>query len=450
MTSTEKREICIKEFEAQKSNVDARTNADIEKYRKGCTRLVIKDKNGKAVAGKHIIIHQKTHDFKYGANIFMLDEFDEDCEKKAYREIFKECFNLATVPFYWDGLEPEQGKPRFAVESAKVYRRPAPDLCIDYCKENGIDPKLHCLFYDKFIPDWLPVDNESDMRRLYEKRFSEIAERYSGKMYEFEVTNETLCVPMWKKMSILSKKRNIEEWCFDIAKKYFKDDVLVINEGNPLPQIAIDGYKAKYFLLLEKLLAKGTPIDKIGIQNHLFVGATLPVGAEADENEIRQQARKYMNPEDIFKALDKLGEFGLPLEITEVTISTLGSDEEAEELQADILQYLYTIWFSHPLMESIVYWNTVDFTAYDNGTGNWNENNCRGGLFLRNLTPKKSAIRLQDLFNKKWHTDLELVTDENGVVAFRGFYGDYEAVLNGQKFSFGIHKNGYENLEIIL
>ena len=63
-----------------------------------------------------------------------------------------------------------------------------------------------------------------------------------------------------------------------------------------------------------------------------------------------------------------------------------------------------------------------------------------GGLWHHNLTPKKSALRLKKLINEIWHTDLELITDENGYAEFRGFYGNYNA--SGKDFTaeFGIHK----------
>ena len=87
---------------------------------------------------------------------------------KKYRDDFKKYFTTATVPFYWNGLEPEKGKPRFDKNSEKIYRRPAPELCVEYCEENGINPKLHCLVYDKFLPDWLPTQDMKEMEKYYE------------------------------------------------------------------------------------------------------------------------------------------------------------------------------------------------------------------------------------------------------------------------------------------
>ncbi len=448
MTFAEKRKIWMQAYEANKSEVDARCARDIEAYRKGDARLILTGENGAPAAGKQVRITQKTHDFRYGANIFMLDEFPDEEDNRKYRELFAEYFNLATVPFYWQDLEVEQGKPRFAADSPKVYRRPAPDLCLDYCREKGILPKLHCLFYDKFFPTWLPLEDDAEMRRLYEKRFSEIAERYRGKMYEFEVINEMLCMPTWKKRSVLCDDPDIIEWAFRLAEKYLPGETLVINEANPVSAVAWNGESAGYYAQIKDLLSKGVPVHKIGMQNHLFAGAMLPDGAYPGEVEITRQAQNNMNPDLYFRGLDKLADLGLPFEMTEVTIATLEEGEEAEELQADSLELLYSIWFSIPQMESIVYWNTVDYTAFVDTAGGWNENNCRGGLFHRDLTPKKAGQRLYDLFHKKWHTDLVLETDENGQIDFRGFWGDYEIEVDGKTYSFGLHKDQANTTEL--
>lgn len=67
----------------------------------------------------------------------MLDEFDHAEENQNYREVFKKCFNLATIPFYWDGLEPEQGKPRYDKDSPKVWRRPAPSFALSTARKTA-------------------------------------------------------------------------------------------------------------------------------------------------------------------------------------------------------------------------------------------------------------------------------------------------------------------------
>jgi GH35 family endo-1,4-beta-xylanase len=276
------------------------------------------------------------------------------------------------------------------------------------------------------------------MEKLYEQRFAQIAERYSGRLYEVEVVNELLCESGWAFKSAISSKRDIIEWAFALARKYFKNDVLVINEGNPVVATAEKGYRNAYFMMIDAALERGVSIDKIGLQHHSFTGARA-----ANEQEYMQaveQGNDLFNPWKILRALDIYAVHGLPLEMTEVTVPTFGDTEEDELLQADLLDLIYTCFFSHPMMETVVYWNLPDGYAYSAPGRPWNENQCRGGLFHHDMTPKKAADRLYEMFNKRWHTDLELTTDADGCISFRGFYGDYRAELDGKVTEFGIHK----------
>jgi len=439
------RKIYLKSYNDHKYELDARISEGIEKHKKGSCKVRFLKSDGTPFVNEPIKITQKSHDFKYGANIFMLDEFESVDDNAQYRQMFKEYFNLATIPFYWDTLEPIEGSPRYAKDSPKIYRRPSPDLCVEYCEENNIDAKLHCLVYEGFIPDWLKKMSLDEVKKKYYERMEQISEKYVGKMVEFEVINEILQAHRWDKRgrSPLTKERDVEEWAFHTARKYFPQETLVINEGTHLTDIGTLSYRAPYFLQCENLLLKGASIDKIGIQHHIF--------AEAVESDpkYRKDAPYTIERADVYltlKGVDTLAALGLPLEITEVTIPTFGDSEDDEELQAQMLKIFYSVWFSHPSIDTIVYWNTVD--GYCHTGTDWNENNCRGGLFHHDLTPKKSALMLKKLFDEEWHTDLELITDADGYIEFKGFFGDYSALVNGRSYKFGLHKNQINVTEI--
>lgn len=444
MTNAEYRDICLGKFVENRALYENEILPSIEAHRKGNMTLCLTDKNGNPLKHTAVSVRQTTHDFKYGANIFMLDEFETAEENARYRELFSQYFNLATVPFYWDGLEPEQGKPRYAADSPKVYRRPAPDLCLAYCQEKNILAKLHCLFYERWIPDWLPKDNEAEMIRLYQKRFKEISERYADKLYEVEVLNELLLEQRWTGQSVLSKRRDVIEWAFALARDYFPHNTLVFNEAGNIPQLGKEDYRAAMFMMLDAALLRGADIDKIGVQNHIHCGARCPI-----EEDVHNYAR-YFDPVLQWEGLKTLSVFGKPLEITEVTIPSFGEGADGEEIQAELLRYLYTLWFAVPQMETVVYWNTIEDTGFNSTTVQWNENNCRGGLLRRDFSEKPAGRVLRELFTKEWHTDLALTTDENGCVSFRGFYGDYTVCANGNTAAFGIHKNATKTTEVQL
>jgi len=436
MTVAEFRAVLMKELDARAEEIQTRSQAGIEQYRKRAHKLRILDKDGKPVVGVKVSIDQKTHDFKFGANIFMLDGFADPEVNRRYRETFPRYFNFATLPFFWDGVEPEKGKPRYEIGSPKVSRRPPADLCMLFCEENGILPKIHCLCYDKMIPDWLPKQDKEAMWELYEKRFREISERYAGRMYEIEVTNELVSSHKWTNCSILANEPDTDLRMFEMARRYFPQDKLLVHDCE-LSDVGRFGCRSPYYLQIHDLLRRGAQIDKIGVQNHIFMGVS---GDQAADLPIF--ARHFI-VDRLYNGLKTLSSFGKPIGITEVTIPTLGDESlEAEQLQADMLRVLYTIWFSSPLMDSISYWNLADYTAIT--VPGWDENNCRGGIFHADMTPKLAALELYRLIHEEWHTKLELVTDAEGYVNFRGFYGDYIAETNQESIHFGIHKGGLQ------
>ena len=242
MTNREFRALCMEKFDAKSHELNARAKKNIEAYRKTGHTLRLLDQNGIPVSGARIRVIQKTHDFRHGANIFMLDEFQEQESNERYRALFAQYFNLATVPFFWSATEPEAGRLRYDIGSPKLYRRPPAELCVRYCEENGIMPKLHCLYYDKLIPDWLPKNSPAEMWKLYEKRFAEIAERYAGRMYEFEVTNEMISTHGWTSCSVLAHERDtgIRMWNESNVRKNISGDVQNCFESFYSPELFND------------------------------------------------------------------------------------------------------------------------------------------------------------------------------------------------------------------
>ena len=123
------------------------------------------------------------------------------------------------------------------------------------------------------------------------------------------------------------------------------------------------------------------------------------------QRKLQQKAKRLLN---------------LPLQITELTIPCYRVSEADEEIQAEIINNVYSMWFSHPAMEANIYWDVP--AGYD-----WTE--LKGSLVRHDLTPKKAYGVIRDLFHKTWHTEAQAVTDDAGRASFKGFYGDYEVTV---------------------
>lgn len=419
-------------FEKQKDYYNEKVNDGIEKYRKGDAKITVVDKEGKIIPDAVLKIKQKGHEFRFGANLFMLDEMETDEKNEKYKKYFSDVFNMATLPFYWNTLEPEKGKPRYDKDSPKIYRRPAPDLCIEFCEKHGIEPREHALAYDQFFPNWLRGASVDEVKRELERRFSEVSERYADKIRTIEVTNEMIWT---ESVTSFYNEPEFVKWCFNLAEKYFPNNQLCINEFTGLAWEDRCRVNDKYYLYIENNILKGARIDAVGMQFHLF----NRIESEYDNT------RLTLNPQSLYRHMDLYSNFGKPLQLTEVTVPSYSWEAEDEEIQAEIVEKLYSIWFSHPNVEQIVYWNLADGYAHvpdpspekireSQGNMTVGENYFHGGLLRFDMTPKPAYLKIKELTQKTWHTETEAVTDANGIAVFRGFYGSYdlEVTVNGK------------------
>ncbi len=435
-------------FEEQKSFLDSTVRENIERYRKGDCILSLVDSMGNPITDATVFVKQKSHAFRFGANLFMLDELETKEKNDAYKQEFADVFNMATLPFYWDTLEPERGKPRYSADSPKVYRRPAIDLCLAFCEQHGIEPREHALAYDHFFPAWLADATVEEVKEALEHRYAQIAERYADRIPTIEVTNEM----GWKQgVTRFYDEPDFVSWCFEKAEEYFPRNELVINEVTRHCWEDCCRATDKYYAYIEANIRKGARIDAIGMQFHSFHKA---------EDEYEKTRNKY-NPISLYRHMDLYSGLGKPLQVTEVTVPAYSNEAEDEAIQAEIIEKLYTVWFSHPAMEQIIYWNLVDGYAYvpytdperiaaSQGDMTLGENVYYGGLLRFDMTPKPAYYAIKNLLQNVWHTEQQLTADSSGLFRFRGFFGTYDATVtvNGKTYTKELSLNKGDMLPI--
>jgi GH35 family endo-1,4-beta-xylanase len=417
------------------AQINQRIEEGIAKNRMGQLTLRLLDAKGQPLKNVEVEISQQKHDFLFGTSLFMLKGLKTEQANQKYEEAFLSLFNHGSIPFYWKTLEPDQGKPRFASNSEPIYRRPPPDLVLDFCNQHQIYPKGHTLVWDNprwAVPTWLPAD-EGKIQPLIDQRISQIAERYGQKIPMWDVVNELknrhMQVPM---------PRDFAQLAFAQAERVFPaNSILMINEATPIWYDRKREYSF-YYQVIENLLLKKARIDAIGLQCHFFHG----------EEEFRNVMRgKIMRPSEIFEVLDTYAAFGKPLHITEVTIPTLPNTAEGEAWQAKVTRNLYRAWFSYPNVQSIVWWNIVDGTAAP-GEDIW-----RGGFLREDLSPKPAYQVLNQLINQEWKSQIKLSPQPNHVLQVKVFYGKYLIVVRKGKSTFkqeiNFTKAGAQEFEII-
>ena len=162
-------------------------------------------------------------------------------------------------------------------------------------------------------------------------------------------------------------------------------------------------------------------------------------------------AEKFYNPKFIYEVLDTYSDFNLPMQITEITIPSYSNEADDEEVQAEIIKNLYKIWFSHPNMEAIVYWNLVEGYLGPILDMTQGENFYYGGFMRNDFTLKPAYKAVYDLIHNEWHTSDFAKGSE---LDFKGFFGKYKITIeiDGRKSEHlvDLDKNGDKEITIII
>ena len=82
----------LKFFDENQAFMDEQVAHGIEANRKGNASVQFVDAQGNPVTDVHVELRQQTHDFRFGANIFMLDELETDKKNEQYKQAFANLF----------------------------------------------------------------------------------------------------------------------------------------------------------------------------------------------------------------------------------------------------------------------------------------------------------------------------------------------------------------------
>ena len=443
----------------------ARIDEDIEKYRKADATVALG-----APAGAEVEVEQTSHAFRFGAHTFNFDQLGSHERNERYKALWSgsfadgALFNSGTVAFYWRPFEPVEGKMRFdpAPEDSedwwnacpdpkaqRFWRRPPSEPVVRFLEERGAWRHGHPLVWANaqwHYPDWLlaklpkeilaemltddrsgvsivtqpmetvlkrlPAEFPGQVEASLRRRIEAIAARYADRMGSWDVCNESAVdwthgnlVPGSTLCRALPRSwmpGDYCHWAFRECMRLFP----------PKSVLSINDYRldADYAAQTRDQLARGDRIDLQGMQMHLFDPRQCEEIAQGSELRSPPQVRSQIAAAHARP--------GLPIHLSEITISAPGGDERGEIVQAEIARNLYRLWFSLPDMAAITWWNVVD------DCGAPGEPSV-SGLFRRDMAPKKAYFALDRLINDEWRTRLVAKAGADGSVAFRGFRGSY-------------------------
>ena len=370
-------------------------------------KLHLVNPDGTPAANQQVQADQTSHKFLFGCGAFDTVEMmkTQDEKKKAFlrerMEKWLKLFNYGTLPFYWGRYEPEEGKTAY----------PETIAAARWLRERGVQVKGHPLCWHTACAPWLMQYSNGEILRRQIERIHRDVSAFRDVISLWDVINEVVIMPVFDRYD-----NAITRICKELGRvKLVKEVFTAANETDPNAVLLINDFNTsvKYEELIEALLEADVPISAIGIQSHQHQG--------------------YWGAEKLNDVLERFSRFGLPIHFTENTlisgeimpphivdlndwqVDEWPSTPEYEERQAREICEMYTILFSHPLVEAITTWDFND--------GCWLK--APSGFVHEDNSEKPSYYALQKLIHGEWETHETLVSDDNGIITLTGFKGGY-------------------------
>ena len=382
----------------------AKAEKSMEQHRKADAVISFKDSKGQAIAGAPVQIRQSGHEFLFGCIAFDLVRSGDVYKADLWKQRFSELFNFAVFPFYWSGYERQPG----------ITTRDDILEAVAWCKANGITTKGHPLVWTNpsGVPKWVQQYPPEKSEEMVLSRVRREVGGFAGRIDVWDVVNEPIHCRAWKDIGANDYIQEPIPAIADYVDKAFR----AAHEANPAARLILNEFyviarqedRERFYQLVVELKHRGTPISGLGIQAH-------------------EPREEWFSPEKAWTTLDRLGELGFPLHITEYIPQSGGKAISGgwregtwtEQAQAEFAEQFYRLCFGHPAVASINWWGLSDRDIWLPG----------GGLLDKEYEPKPVYNRLKDLIHRQWKTSLDVQTDENGQAAFRGFCGTYDVTI---------------------
>ncbi|MEW6511170.1 MAG: endo-1,4-beta-xylanase [Bacteroidota bacterium] len=312
-------------------------------------------------------------------------------KSEEFTKRFVELFNFATITHYvWDTwyplFEPREGEYQWGIKDDIVRWLSHYDITIQ--------GRPLFWFHPTVTPEWLKRKTFDEVKQYVERHAHALVSHYGEKIRQWEIVNE---FHDWANIHNLSEAQitEIVRLACTAAREADPGVVRILNNCCPWAEYAARGRMARMDAtrplrsprrFLQDLADAGVEYDVLGIQIYF----------------------PQRDLSDIARLLERLAAFGKPIYITEIGASSkltapapsgaVNAPQEEpyawhrhwdEELQADWLEQVYTLYYSKPYIKAINWYDFSDFRPFI----------VNGGLVREDASPKQSFHRLAALLN---------------------------------------------------
>jgi GH35 family endo-1,4-beta-xylanase len=395
----------------------------IRAHRMGTRVLELMLPDGRPVPlGTDYNIEQMNHAFQFGGSLAADWKVPEKSWYPAFKSQFARLFNYATIDFYWSVHAEKQGEWHYNPESRAK---------LDWAKAQGMTLRGHPLMWHEVLPAWMR-DSERDVAAIdadITQHVDRLLREYP-EIDEWDVYNEAIGIK-WR-----PEEEGIRRWHESVGGASLVSEKMLklARAREPNKRYILNHYTdldKEYEELIEHCLKEGADFEAIGIQTHMH---TLMDSIDEDR---------------LWQALEKYSRFGKPIHLSEISIlscerfkdyesfnawkaildvaasnreppPTLPSTAELELYQAELARDFYTLAFSHPAVEAIIWWTITDLEPW---------RGMPAGLLDAQGKAKPVYKALDQLINEAWRTRKNGLVAEGGNALLNGFFGEYRLTV---------------------
>ncbi|WP_250464689.1 endo-1,4-beta-xylanase [Microbulbifer litoralis] len=228
---------------------------------------------------------------------------------------------------YWDQITPENEGKWSSVEGTRdQYNWSGLDAAYNFAQQNGIPFKQHTFVWGNQSPGWINNLSPSEQAAEIEEWIRDYCARYPNTEM-IDVVNEATPghAPAGYAQSAFGNDWIIRS--FELARQYCPNAILILNDYNVL------SWNNQEFIDMARPAVEAGVVDAIGLQAHGLEDWSLT---------------------DLQNNLDAVAALGLPIYISEYDVN-----HADDQVQLQIMQEQFPMFFSHPSVAGITLWGYV-------------------------------------------------------------------------------------------
>jgi endo-1,4-beta-xylanase len=247
----------------------------------------------------------------------------------------------------WQSLEPRPNQFNFTQA----------DRIVAFAEQNGMQVRGHTLVWHSQLPGWVSqLTTPEAVRSAMLGHIQTVVSRYRGRVFSWDVVNEA-----WQDNALELRPSVFRE---QLGDGFIDEAFIAARAADPDAKLYYNDYGTEgtsrkanaVFNMVQGMLARGVPIDGVGMQMHVDSSEGGPTVEQFASN------------------MQRLVDLGLEVNISELDIATCGAGSVDERLQAQAQRAhgLVRACVSQPGCNFITVWGVADQYS-------WRRNSCEGG-----------------------------------------------------------------------